>query len=546
MTAARVFPLLARVLVAIAIAIAPAPAAAEDAAAEKASPEKADADKAKQEADDAPSPESPRVSLQAFLDATREGRYAEAGKYLDISRQKDADPALLARRLKAVLDRHVWFDLDTISGKPDGDLDDQLPRDAEDVAHIPAPAGARVPVRMVRDRGSSRWEFSRATVSNIDAWYDQLEDRWLIERLPRVLLRAGPRDILYWQWLALPLLLLVSGVFGAASALAIRRGLVSVAKRTTNTWDDTIVATVRGPLILALTMGFTLVFLPYLRLYPPARAFIHQLVRGALLGDFFWILARLIEAGAIIGRRRGVVSGASSQSLIPLATRVGKVVVLAIALVAFLSELGYPVASLIAGLGLGGLAFALAAQKTVENLFGAFSIGADQPFREGDFIRVDDLMGTVEIIGLRSTKIRTLDRTLVTMPNGALAEKRLETFAARDRIRLNCVLGLDYETTADQLRKILSDIEALLRAHPKLWPDALTVRFTELSQTFLKVEIACWFSTTNFDEFQAIRQEVLLGFLGIVEGAGAAFAYPSRTMRLISESGRRDEDPAAT
>jgi MscS family membrane protein len=396
-------------------------------------------------------------------------------------------------------------------------------------------------VRMVRDRASSRWEFSRATVGNIDAWYEDLEDRWLIERLPQSLQRPGPRDILWWQWLALPLLLLVSAVFGTGATHVIRRGLVSISKKTTNTWDDTIVATVRGPLVLALTMGFTIALLPYLRLYPPARAFVHQLVRGALLGDFFWILARLIEAGGIIGRRRGVVSGASAQSLIPLATRVGKVVVLAIALVAFLSELGYSVTSLIAGLGLGGLAFALAAQKTIENLFGAFSIGADQPFREGDFIRVDDLLGTVEVIGLRSTKVRTQDRTLVTMPNGWLAEKRLETFAARDRIRLNCTLGLDYETTTDQIRKILEGIEARLRAHPKIWPDTITVRFTEFSQTFLKIEVMCWFLTANFDEFQAIRQEVLLGFMGIIESAGAAFAYPSRTMRLISESvGSRD------
>jgi MscS family membrane protein len=519
---------------------------AADAGQDKAVADKAEADKAREEAEDAPSPESPRVSLQAYLDAARAGRYEEAGKYLDTSRTRDADPARLARRLKAVLDRYVWFDLDKISGKPEGTVDDQLPRDAEDVAHIPIKTGLRSPVRMVRDRASSRWEFSRATVSNIDAWYEELEDRWLIERLPQALLRPGPRDILWWQWLALPLLLLVSALFGAGATHVIRRGLVGIAKKTTNTWDDTIVATVRGPLVLALTMGFTLALLPYLRLYPPARAFLHQLVRGALLGDFFWILARLIEAGAIIGRRRGVVSGASAQSLIPLATRVGKVVVLAIALVAFLSELGYPVTSLIAGLGLGGLAFALAAQKTIENLFGAFSIGADQPFRQGDFIRVDDLLGTVEIIGLRSTKVRTLDRTLVTMPNGWLAEKRLETFAARDRIRLNCTLGLDYEATAEQIRKVLADIEARLRAHPKIWPDTITVRFTELSQAFLKIEVMCWFSTSNFDEFQAIRQEVLLDFMGIVENAGAAFAYPSRTMRLISEiEGRPEAAPDA-
>jgi len=150
-----------------------------------------------------------------------------------------------------------------------------------------------------------------------------------------------------------------------------------------------------------------------------------------------------------------------------------KVAVLILAVIALLSAWGYSVASLLAGLGIGGLAVALAAQKTVENLFGAFSIGVDQPFREGDFVKVEDFVGTVEVIGLRSTKIRTLDRTLITLPNGKLSDMRLESFAARDRIRLACSLGLVYETTTAQMRQVLAELEKRLRAHPKIWPDAV-------------------------------------------------------------------------
>jgi len=147
--------------------------------------------------------------------------------------------------------------------------------------------------------------------------------------------------------------------------------------------------------------------------------------------------------------------------------------------VAVLSELGYPVASLIAGLGIGGLALALAlaAQKTVENLFGAFSIGVDQPFQEGDFVRIEDFVGTVESVGLRSTRIRTLDRTLIIMPNGKLADMRIETFSVRDRMRLSCVIGLVYSTTETQMRQVLTGLEARLRAHPKIWAETVVVRF---------------------------------------------------------------------
>jgi MscS family membrane protein len=206
------------------------------------------------------------------------------------------------------------------------------------------------------------------------------------------------------------------------------------------------------------------------------------------------------------------------------------------AIVAVISELGYPVASLIAGLGIGGLALALASQKTVENLFGAFSIGVDQPFREGDFVKVEDFfMGTVEAIGLRSTRVRTPDRTLITVPNGKLAEMRIETFAVRDRIRLACTLGLVYGTTANQMRLVVAGLEQTLREHPKIWHEDITVRFKELTASSLDIEINAWFTTADYAEFQTIRQDILLQFMEVVEKAETHFAFPTRTVHLAGK-----------
>jgi MscS family membrane protein len=204
-------------------------------------------------------------------------------------------------------------------------------------------------------------------------------------------------------------------------------------------------------------------------------------------------------------------------------------------IVALLSELGYSVTSLVAGLGIGGLAVALAARSTLENLFGAFSIGADQPFREGDFVKVEDFTGTVEAIGLRSTRIRTLDRTVITLPNGKLADTKVESFAERDRIRLACDLGLVYGTTAAQMRQILAGVERVLRDQPKIFPDAITVRFKELGASALTIEVMAWFLTKDFAEFQAIRQEVLLQFMAVVEGCGSSFAFPTQTVHVVGE-----------
>jgi MscS family membrane protein len=199
------------------------------------------------------------------------------------------------------------------------------------------------------------------------------------------------------------------------------------------------------------------------------------------------------------------------------------------------------VAGLLAGLGLGGLAFALAAQKTVENLFGSLSLAIDAPFRVGDFVKIEDFVGTVEAIGLRSTNIRTLDRTLVSIPNGRLAEMRVESYSVRDRLRLACTVGLVYGTSASQMRQVLEGLEAVLRAHPLIWPEAVIVRFKELGASSLDIEIMAWFRTSDWSKFQLIRQEVLLQFLQIVEGAGTGFAFPTRTVHVVREP--RPEQP---
>ena len=125
-------------------------------------------------------------------------------------------------------------------------------------------------------------------------------------------------------------------------------------------------------------------------------------------------------------------------------------------LVATLAAFGYPVATVLAGLGIGGLALAFGAQKTIENLFGSISLAADQPFRVGDFVKVEDFTGNVERIGMRSTQIRTPDRTLVSIPNGQLADMRIEDFASRDRIRFAATVGLVYGTTEPQVRRVVA------------------------------------------------------------------------------------------
>jgi MscS family membrane protein len=493
-------------------------------------------------------PDSPRVALGEYLELSRVGRYAEAARFLDVPPEDLARAPELARRLEAVLDRHAWLDLEQVSALPDGDPSDELAEGTDAVAGIPSRSGREEPVRLVRqgEGTEARWRFSRGTVSRIDGWYEALPDRWFRERVPDVLLRPGPGDLQWWQWLALPLLLLLAAAVARPLAWATQAALGRAFARTRTRWDDALLQRLRAPLTLAWTLAVTAAALPALGLYAPAKAFVAQLLRAAASVAVFWALLRGVDvAGEALRTSGWGQASPSARSLVFLGARFSRVVVFALGLLTALSALGYPVAGLVAGLGIGGLAFALAAQKTVENLFGSVSLAADRPFAVGDFVKVEDFVATVEAIGLRSTRFRTLDRTLITIPNGRLADMRLESFSARDRMRLACTIGVVYGTSAAQMRQVLEGIEGVLRSHARIWPDAVVVRFKELAASSLDIEVMAWFQTPVWAEFQLIRQEVLLGFMEVVERAGTSFAFPTRTVHLVAE-GAADARPVET
>jgi MscS family membrane protein len=353
------------------------------------------------------------------------------------------------------------------------------------------------------------------------------------QHLPGPLVAMGPRGLAWWQWLALPLLLGASWVVGFFLGHVTRAVLTMLARRTKATWDDQIAGSVGRPLTLAWMVAAARALMVPLALPAGWQQPVAGGLRTGLYVAFFWFLLRVVTVGGeIIGRSAWAQARPASRSLVSLGARTLQIGVLAMAVVAILADLGFAVTSLLAGLGIGGLALALAGQKTVENLFGAFSIGVDQPFRVGDFIVVEGVMGTVEVIGLRSTRIRTLDRTVITMPNGKLADMRIESFAPRDRVRFACVLGLSRSARADQVRAVLAGVERALRAQSTLWPDGVTVRLKEITATSLDIEVQAWFVTPNFNDFQRIREELLLSFLELVESAGTSFAIPTRAVHV--------------
>ena len=358
------------------------------------------------------------------------------------------------------------------------------------------------------------------------------------EWMPKPLLVMGPGDLAYWQWIGLVVMLIASWLVGRLGAALVIWLASHAAGQTDSTLDDDLVKRLRSPLRALASIGLARIGVLTLELHDRALRVAGSILLAVFALALVWGALRAIDVmAAHMGRAPWAVARPSSRQLLSLMSRIMKVIVIVIAGIGFMSSLGLPVASLLAGLGIGGIALAFGAQKTVENIFGAVSIGLDQPFREGDFVKIEDnVLGTVEIVGLRSTRFRTLDRTVVSLPNGRVADMRIETFAERDRIRLAIIINLVYETSASQMREVLAGFERVLREHPGIWRDEIIVRFLQFADSSLDIEVMAWFTTIDMAQFRGWRQDVLLGFMDVVEKAKTSFAYPTRTIHVASEA----------
>jgi MscS family membrane protein len=223
--------------------------------------------------------------------------------------------------------------------------------------------------------------------------------------------------------------------------------------------------------------------------------------------------------------------------VLPTLGRVVKGVVVFVAGVQLLSGFGFNVTALVAGLGVGGIAVALAAQKTVENVIGGVAVFFNQPVRVGEFCAFGDKLGTVEEIGLYATRVRTLDRTVVTVPNAQFSTMQIENYARRDRFWYHPRISLRYETTPDQIRYVLVEIRKMLYAHPRVDADPARVRFVGFGASSLDVDIFAYVHGADYSEFLEVAEDLNLRIMDIVSAAGSSFAFPSQTTYIESGEG---------
>ena len=479
--------------------------------------------------------ETPNGTLFGFLQAAQAENYSTAAQYLQLSpARRISQGEEISRKLKTVLDTAFVGSLRTISTSPEGTLQPGLPPEHERVGTLSVDdIEADVILVRVTDPNAGRiWLFSADTLAKIPELYELLEAHQVESHVPKALVKAHFLGMSAWLWLAL--LLAVPVAAGLAWVLIevvvfplmLWRGLRKLPRPAD--WRK-----VSGPVWLVLGVMIHRVLVAFLGIPLLHRHYYFMTARVIFTIGMAWIVLRVLSRGMERLRDRAIARGhTGSGSLVLLGQRVAKALVVIAAALAVLGVLGFNLTTALAGLGIGGLAIGFGAQKTIENLFGGISLLGDEVIRVGDTCNFSGRVGTIEDISLRSTRIRTVERTELSIPNGTLATMNIENLSRRDKFLLNPNLGLRPETTPDQLRYVLSAARRMLYQHPKVETVSARIRLSGLEQGWPVLEVFTYVLTRDGAEFTAIREDLLLRLLSIVEDAGTGFTFPSQSVYL--------------
>ncbi len=481
--------------------------------------------------------------VNGMVDAMGAENYLRASRYLDLSMiapaRRDRVGLQLARDLQALLDRGGWLTANwQLSNEPAGSLDDGLLPGQERFATLRTPQGqvALIAERVASDgsnedvAGQPVWLVSSRTLEQIPSLMNRIEigllDRWLpsLDDGPHLL--GAPVG----QWVVLLVIALVAWPAGLAltaiGVIAARMIWGVPGLRVARLLDAS-----RRPLAVYLSVLLFSICAAYLGVSVVARRHVGTVAEIVAWVALAWFLWRLAEAVTEIGvERLSRRSRSGALAAMSFLVRTAKFLIAAIAIIAALNSLGFNVTAGIAALGIGGLAIALGAQKTIEHLVGSVALLADQPVKVGDFCKFGDTMGTIEDIGLRSTRVRTLDRTVVTIPNGTFSAMQIENYSRRDNYWFSPTLRFRQETSVDQIRYLLVEIRAMLYAHPRVDADPARVRFLGFGGDSLQIEIFSYVHANDFSDFLEVQEDLSLRIMDIVGASGASFGHGATTV----------------
>jgi MscS family membrane protein len=488
---------------------------------------------------------TPYGCVIGFLQAVSSNKLPVAVQYLD-TKLSEAQAEVLAQQLKAVLDSGLSSSVSRLSRESQGNVHDDLRETRENVGTAKTQDGDLEIFldRVKRPDEPAIWLFSSDTLSKIPRAYSHLQRSEASRLFPAPLVHTTVFGLPLWRWIsilaAILLALILSSIVTRLLLLAFRlllsRGHFQNEERILRQLNQPV----RVLLLSLAAWGVETVSVSALgRTYWTTAA--------RILGTLGcgWLFARLFDLIADAAAQRSLAAGTTERlAVITLARRLFKILVLLAVVLLLLSGAGVKVTEMLAGLGIGGIALALAAQKTLEDLFGGISIITRESIRVGDYCRVADQLGTIEDIGLSATRLRTRDRTVVSIPNAKIAQLSSENFALRDKFWFHHILSLRYDTSDIQIEQIVRNVTAALNQASEIEMTTYRVNLIGLNQGSFQLEIFAYIKSHTYETFLVVQERLLLNILAAVSVSGGQLAPPPQAIYVKVKS--NDDNHSAT
>jgi MscS family membrane protein len=469
--------------------------------------------------------------VQGFFSAVQERDFERAAEYLDLrhlpKKIKKIPGAELAREFRIVLARTIWIDLSDLSLDPEGHGKDGLPPYRDRIGRIKYKSKTfdiflqKVP----REDGVSIWKFSNKTVAHIPGMYAIFGSGFLDKVLPSWFFEIRVFEVYLGEWVAS----VAAGLIAYLVAVGLTGPLYYWMRRKETPIYTQLLKFFQKPFrfVLWVIIGHQLISMLHLSLVAQAL----QEAKTIMLFIFTWFAIRIIDFGFVrFGLRMKKKGQSGMVALLPSLGNALKVVLALAVMIFWLDNIGFQVTTLVAGLGIGGLAVALAAQKSLENVIGAITLYTSRPVKVGDFCRFGDSYGTVEEIGMRATKVRTHDSTVINVPNAEFSSIQLENFSLREHMWYHPKIQLRYGTTPDQLRYVLVEVRKMFYSHPKMLPSPARIRFEGFGEHSLDLQVFAFLDVNNPNDFTEVAEDLNLRIMDIVAQAGTEFAIPSQSL----------------
>ncbi|MDJ0761934.1 MAG: mechanosensitive ion channel family protein [Myxococcota bacterium] len=351
------------------------------------------------------------------------------------------------------------------------------------------------------------------------------------------ILRVEFFGIASWIYLA-AFVAILFGFIGKKITAVIFRRLIRAASRTRLSLDDILLTSLSKPAEWGAVLGglaLAAVVLPVPREPIDVDRFIRALLTAVFIALVIWFAMRFVDGlTALWAKKAETTETKLDDQLVPIVRRSSKVFLFIIGVVLGLQNMGYSVASLLAGLGIGGVALAMAAKDTVANLFGSLVIFLDKPFQIGDWIEMGGTEGTVEEVGLRTTRVRTFANSLITVPNSLFTTETINNWSRMKKRRIKMTVGVTYDTSPEKMETLVRNIRQIIEEDEKIRSDFYLVNFDNFGPSSLDVFIYCFTETTVWSEFLQVKQAFMLKVMACVHDLGLAFAFPTQTVHLES------------